>query len=99
VIDPSSLTKFHKLSLQDVNLLDMLIQKTGYIALEKELIKSKIIIVDATQAIRTARTNKKNVGQNQRQTYYFDIEKCKVCPFRKEVLYRRGEKYDLFYDN
>jgi hypothetical protein len=34
-------------------------------------------------AIRTARTNKKNVGTNQRQTYYFDVEKCKICPFRE----------------
>ncbi len=48
VIDPSSLTKFRKLRLQDVNLLDILIQKTVDITLEKELIKSKSIIVDAT---------------------------------------------------
>jgi transposase len=48
VIDPSSLTKFRKLRLQDVGLLDMLIGKTVEIALEKEIIKSKIIIVDAT---------------------------------------------------
>lgn len=42
-------------------------------------------------AIRTARTNKKNVGKNQRQTYYFDIEKCKVCPLR-EGCYKEGTK-------
>ena len=48
VIDPSSLTKFRKLRLQDVGLLDMLISKTVDIALEKDLIKSKTIIVDAT---------------------------------------------------
>jgi len=48
VIDPSSLTKFRKLRLQDMSLLDLLIQKTVEIALEKELIKSKTIIVDAT---------------------------------------------------
>jgi len=48
VINPSSLTKFRKLRLQDMNLLDLLIQKTVEIALEKELIKSKTIIVDAT---------------------------------------------------
>ena len=34
-------------------------------------------------AIRTARTNKKNVGKNQRQTYYFDVKKCKTCTFRE----------------
>ena len=48
VIHPSSLTKFRKLRLQDVGLLDMLIDKTVGIALEKGLIKSKTIIVDAT---------------------------------------------------
>lgn len=48
VIDPSSLTKFRKLRLKDINLLDILINKTVEIALEKEIIKSKSIIVDAT---------------------------------------------------
>lgn len=48
VIDPSSLTKFRKLRLKDVNLLDMLINKTVEISIEKEVIKSKSIIVDAT---------------------------------------------------
>lgn len=48
VINPSSLTKFRKLRLQDVSLLDMLIGKTVEIALEKEIIQSKTIIVDAT---------------------------------------------------
>ena len=48
VINPSSLTKFRKLRLKDMNLLDMLISKTVEIALEKGIIKSKSIIVDAT---------------------------------------------------
>ena len=48
VINPSSLTKFRKLRLKDRNLLDMLITKTVRIALEKGIIKSKSIIVDAT---------------------------------------------------
>jgi hypothetical protein len=48
VIDPSSLTKFRKLRLKDINLLDLLINKTVDIAIEKEIIKSKSIIVDAT---------------------------------------------------
>lgn len=47
VINPSSLTKFRKLRLKDINLLDMLIQKTVEIALEKEIIKSSAIIVDS----------------------------------------------------
>ena len=42
-------------------------------------------------AIRKARTGKKNVGTNQVDTYYFDIEKCKQCPF-KEGCYKEGAK-------
>lgn len=48
VIDPSSLTKFRKMRLKDMNLLDMLIEQTVRLALEKGIIKSKSIIVDAT---------------------------------------------------
>lgn len=58
VINPSSLTKFRKLRLKDVNLLDMLIHKTVEIALEKEIIKSSAIIVDATHT--KARFNQKS---------------------------------------
>ena len=36
VIDPSSLTKFRKMRLKDINLLDMLINKTVAIALGKK---------------------------------------------------------------
>ena len=48
VINPSSLTKFRKLRLKDIDLLNLLIGKTVSIALEKGIIKSKSIIVDAT---------------------------------------------------
>ncbi|HED0876544.1 TPA: IS1182 family transposase [Campylobacter jejuni] len=58
VIEPSSITKFRKLRLKDVNLLDMLINKTVEIAIEKEIIKSKSIIVDATHT--RARYNQKS---------------------------------------
>ncbi len=58
VIDPSSLTKFRKLRLKDMNLLDMLIGKTVEIAIEKDIIKSKSIIVDATHT--KARYNQKS---------------------------------------
>ena len=34
-------------------------------------------------AIRKARIGKKNVGANQKQTYYFDINKCETCPLRE----------------
>lgn len=48
VINASSLTKFRKLRLKNTNLLDLLINKTVEIALEKKIIKSKSIIVDST---------------------------------------------------
>lgn len=48
VIHPSSLTKFRKLRLKDINLLDMLMQKSVEIAIEHDLIKSNAIIVDST---------------------------------------------------
>lgn len=48
VINPSSLTKFRKIRLKDMELLDMLISKTVSIAIEKGVLKSNSIIVDAT---------------------------------------------------
>jgi transposase len=50
VIDPSSLTKFRKLRLKDNDLLNLLIGKTVAIAIEKGIIRSKSIIVDATHS-------------------------------------------------
>lgn len=48
VIDSSSLTKFRKLRLKDTDLLDLLINKTVSIAIEKGIVNSKSIIVDST---------------------------------------------------
>ena len=58
VINPSSLTKFRKQRLKDINLLDLLIGKTVEIALEKGIIKIKSIIVDSTHT--KARYNQKS---------------------------------------
>ena len=69
VINPSSLTKFRKLRLKDVGLLDLLIQKTVEIALEKEIIKSKSIIVDATHT---------KARYNQKSPKEFLMEKSKL---------------------
>jgi hypothetical protein len=41
VINSSSLTKFRKLRLKDTDLLDLLINKTVSIAVEKGIIRSK----------------------------------------------------------
>jgi len=42
-------------------------------------------------AIRKARQGKKGVAANQVDTYYFDIEMCKRCPF-KDGCYKEGAK-------
>ncbi len=51
VINPSSLTKFRKLRLKDTDLLNLLIGKTVTIAVEKGIIRSRSIIVDATHTL------------------------------------------------
>ena len=48
VINPSSFCKFRKLRLKDMDLMNLLIKKTVDIAIEKGIIKSRTIIVDAT---------------------------------------------------
>ena len=48
LINPSSLTKFRRLRLKDMDLLDLLIKKTVSIAIETGVLKSRTIIVDAT---------------------------------------------------
>jgi len=51
VINSSSLTKFRRLRLKDTDLLNLLINKTVTIAVEKGIIRSKSIIVDATHTL------------------------------------------------
>lgn len=51
VINPSTLTKFRRQRLKDTNLLDLLINKTVSIAVEKGIILSNSIIVDATHTL------------------------------------------------
>ncbi len=79
VINPSSLTKFRKLRLKDVGLLDMLIQKTVEIAREKKLIQSTSIIVDATHT--QARYNSKSPKE-------FLMEKSKLL---RKAVYQVNE--------
>jgi len=42
-------------------------------------------------SVRKARQGKKDEGRNQVSTYYFDIEKCRHCPY-KEGCYKDGAK-------
>ena len=82
VIESSYLIKFRRLRLKDVNLLDMLIGKTVEIAMEKGIIKSKSIIVDATHT--RARYNQKTpkeilmeISKKLRKSVYEIDEKMK----------------------
>lgn len=93
VINPSSLTKFRRQRLQDVQLLDLLIAKTVEIAIEKNIITSKTLIVDATHTLsRYQKQTPKEYLQNQakkvRKTIYsFDDsikEKLPAKPTTKE---------------
>ena len=62
VIDSSSLTKFRKLRLKDINLLDLLINKTVEIAVEHGVIEVETrLIVDATHS--HSRYNAKSADQ------------------------------------
>lgn len=62
LINPSSLTKFRRLRLKDIELLDLLIKKTVSIAIEVGVLKSKTIIVDATHTL--SRSNPISAAKN-----------------------------------
>ena len=74
VIHPTTLTKFRKLRLADENLLDMLIKKSIDIAIEKGVVKSNRIIVDATHT---------KARYNQKSAYTQVLEQAKLL--RKTV--------------
>lgn len=102
VINPSSLTKFRKLRLKDTDLLNLLITKTVTIAIEKGIIRSKSIIVDATHTL--SRSNPFSVievlrersKQLRKTIYQFDEQLKKSMPTKnddndleKELVYCR----------
>jgi len=75
LINSSTLTKFRKLRLKDMNLLDLLINKTVELAIKEGVLKSKAIIVDATHT--KSRYNQKSASEellkrakNLRKTLY-----------------------------
>lgn len=74
VVHPSSLTKFRKLRLKDEKLLDMLLNKSIQIAIEKGVIKSKTVILDATHT---------KARYNQKTAYEILLEQAKLL--RKTV--------------
>ena len=70
VIDPSSLTKFRRLRLQDVSLLDMLIGKTVEIALRrKSSIAKRLLWMPHIQKHVTTQNHRKNFyKRNQKRS-------------------------------
>jgi hypothetical protein len=46
-------------------------------------------------AINKARTGKKGVTNNQKDTYYFDIAVCKRCPFKDGCYTEKSKKQNL----
>jgi transposase len=74
VIHSTTLTKFRKLRLADENLLDMLIAKSVQIAIDKGVLKSNRIIVDATHT---------KARYNQKSAYAQLLEQAKLL--RKTV--------------
>ena len=94
VINPSSLTKFRKLRLKDTDLLNLLISKTVSIAIEKGVIRSKSIIVDATHTL--SRSNpfsaievlRERSKQLRKTIYYYDED-------LKERMPRKNMDNDL----
>lgn len=77
VIDPSSLCKFRKLRLKDMNLMNTLIAKTVGVAIAHGLIKSGTIIVDATHS--HSRSNPMQAVDHIRK--YSKLLKDSVTPF------------------
>jgi len=89
VIDSSSLTKFRKLRLKNANLLDLLVNKTVEIAIEKGIIKSKAIIVDSTHT--RSRYNQKSpceilieASKNLRKSVY-KIDEAMKTQFPEKI--------------
>jgi transposase len=91
VINPSSLTKFRKLRLKDANLLDLLISKTVQIALDKGIIKSRSIIVDATHT--RSRFNRKSAVDILREVSKRDKA------YVPDVIYRDDDSPIFFGTN
>lgn len=91
VIDPSLLTKFRKLRLKDTDLLNLLIGKTVSIAIEKGIIRSRSIIVDATHTLSrynpfsTIEVLRERSKLLRKTIYQFDDE------FKKQMPSKNGE--------
>lgn len=103
VIESSSLTKFRKLRLKDMNLLDMLVGKTIEIALSRGIKFSKTIIVDATHTMSRSNPQqpleilRKRSSELRKSIYAFDEGMKKSFPQKyygqnlaEEISYTRN---------
>ena len=84
LIHPSTLTKFRKLRLKDMNLLDLLIKKTVEIAITKGVLVSKTLIVDATHT---------KAKYNQKSAREVLLERAKFL--RKEIYTVNSEMKEM----
>jgi transposase/IS5 family transposase len=89
LINPTSLTKFRRQRLKDVELLDMLINKTVQIAIEKNIIKNEIIVDSThTQAkynfISTAEILSNTTKDLRKAVYQFNTNIKEVFPKKPE---------------
>ena len=90
VIAPSSLCKFRRTRLKDMNLLDMLIGKTVELSLSKGIIKSGTIIVDATHTssrsnpFSPVETLKRRSRMLRKAVYAIDESRKESLPLKNE---------------
>lgn len=94
VLHPTALTKFRTLRLKNINLLDLLINKTVEIALSHNLIDSRSLIVDATHTLSkyTARKPQEVLherAKNLRKLVY------QVNESMKDMFPTRNDRDDL----
>jgi hypothetical protein len=94
VINPSTLTKFRRLRLKDMDLLNLLINRTVTLAMEQGIIKSTSIIVDSTHS--HSRSNPHSPTDHFKQKYKerYKIE-AKNAELKHVYGYDRAISYGL----
>ena len=85
LIHPSTLTKFRKLRLKDMELLDLLIKRTVEIAIAKGVLVSRALIVDSTHT---------RAKYNQKSAQEVLLERAKSL--RKEIYAVNSEMKEKF---
>ena len=92
MINSSSLTKFRLLLLKDLDLLNLLINKTVAIAIEKGIIRLKSIIVDATHTLSRSKlfsaieVLRERFKILRKKVYSHDDKLRIVCPKRTGIM-------------